>query len=190
MAQQDYTRAAALLRQAIAEKPDSLEAHYRLAVSVSYLDLVDEATREFEWVVAHAPAGAPEARIARDWLRRGTAAATPPAAEAPAAPDPERATVAGVVLGEPDGQPLKRHLILLKGVPGTPTQQEYHSLRSDQDGRYRFDNVPPGDYMLTDTVGAPPTWRLRVTLKRGDQLALDLTPDNSTRSRNDFPNLH
>jgi hypothetical protein len=189
MAQQNYTRAAALLRQAITQQPDSLEAHYRLAVSASHLELVDEATREFEWVVAHAPSGSPEGRIARDWLRRVTAAPAPPAEEAAPTLDPERATVSGVVLGEPDGRPLTRRLIFLKGLPGTPTQQEYHSLRSDEQGRYRFVGVPPGDYMLTDTVAAPPTWRLRVTLKKGDQLALDLTPDNSTSSRNDFPNL-
>jgi hypothetical protein len=186
MDRREYERAAGLLRDAIATSPDSLEAHYRLAVSASHLELADEATREFQWVVAHATPGSAESQIARNWLRGATAATRPPAQEMPA-PNPDLASISGVVLGEPAGRPLTRHQIFLKGLAGTPTQNEYHSLRTDQEGRYRFVNVLPGDYMLTDTVAAPPTWRLRVSLKRGDPLALDLTSENSTPTRNDFP---
>ena len=48
MARRDYAAAASLLRDALARRPDDLEAHFRLGVSASHLDQVDEAGREFE----------------------------------------------------------------------------------------------------------------------------------------------
>ena len=47
----DYAKAAELYRQALQSKPESLLLHYGLAVAASYLNLKDEATREFKWVL-------------------------------------------------------------------------------------------------------------------------------------------
>ena len=53
MDRRDYAAAAPLLRKALIRHPTDLDTHYRLGVSASHLDQVDEAGREFEWVVAH-----------------------------------------------------------------------------------------------------------------------------------------
>ena len=183
----EYERAAGLLRGVVAARPDSLEAHFRLGVSASYLDLFDETTREFEWVVAHAPADSPEARVAREWLRP----AAPPAAPAapPAEPNPDRASLVGVAMGgEGVARPLARHKISLKGMKA-PVLETGYDVRTDFEGRFRFDDVPPGEYMLTDSLSGQTRWRLRLTLTRGERATLDLTPDNSTRTRDDFPDV-
>jgi len=159
-------------------------------VSASYLDLTDEAVREFEWVVSHGRADSPEARLAREWLasrsRPAAAGATPQPA---AASDPTRATLAGTVTWEENGvsQPKPWVRLFLKGVKGSPVENEFYRFQSGQDGTYRVTGVAPGDYSLTNRVAGPPIWRLRVTLKPGENAMLDLSPANSVTVRDDFP---
>ena len=190
MDRQEYGVAVALLREAVARRPADLEAHYRLGVSASHLDQADEASHEFEWVVAYGLPEAPEVQIARDWLAARTVASlstpTQPTASAePAAPQPEMAALAGRAVG-PDGAKSRLQLFL-KGVPGTPVQDEYHVLRTDQRGNFRFVEVVPGDYMFTNAIARPPAWRLRVSLAKGQRLVLDLSPANQVTVRDDFP---
>ena len=64
----DWVAAARLLREAVAKQPTDLRLHYSLAVTVTHLELREEAIREFQWVLANAPAGSPEAIAARNWL--------------------------------------------------------------------------------------------------------------------------
>ncbi len=192
MDRRDYGVAVGLLREAVVRRPADLEAHYRLGVSASYLDHKDEATKEFEWVVAHGVPGAPEVQLARDWLTTRTSSSVPtttPARLAPSAessaPRPEMASLAGRAVG-PDGVKSRLQLFL-KGVPRTTVKDEYHMLRTDREGNFRFAAVVPGDYMLTDAIAGPPAWRLRVSLAKGEQLVLELSPANQATVRDDFP---
>jgi hypothetical protein len=198
MDRRQYEAAAKLLRELLVRHPSHLEAHYRLGVSASYLDRPDEAGREFEWVVTRAAPGAREVQLARDWLaarRVRVSSPTPAAAQvAPAAPpvsaeppaaNPELASLAGRAVGR---EGVKSRLqLFLKGVPGTPVRNEYHLLRTDQQGYFRFSEVVPGEYMLTNAIAGAPTWRLRVSLTKGEHLVLDLTPANQAAVRDDFP---
>jgi len=68
-----------------------------------------------------------------------------------------------------------------------PKRVVYFRIRTDQAGRYRFPKVPPGVYKLTDTAAGPARWRLRVELGPGQEMNLDLGPDNGTKVRDDFP---
>ena len=68
-----------------------------------------------------------------------------------------------------------------------PNRVVYYRIRTDEEGRFRFINVPPGIYKLADRIAGQPTWRLRVELKPGEDLSLDLSLGNSTRTRDDFP---
>ena len=194
MDRHEYAIAVEKLREAVARRPADLEAHYRLGVSASHLDRDDEAGKEFEWVVAHGVPGTPEVQLARDWLSARTATgpsksmpppAQPTASAEPPAPKPDMASLAGRAVG-PDGVKSRLQLFL-KGVPGTQVKDEYHILRTDQQGNFRFAEVVPGDYMLTNAIAVPPTWRLRVSLAKGEQRALDLSPANQATVRDDFP---
>lgn len=190
MHRRDYAAAAPLLRDALAHRPADLEAHYRLGVSASHLDQVDEAGREFEWVVAHGEPGVPEVPIAREWLASRTPAtvsapSVPSATEAGQAQKPELASLSGKAAG-PDG-PKARLQLFLKGVPTSVVKDEYHLLRTDQQGNFHFPNVVPGDYMLTNAVAGPVLWRLRVAVGSGQHLVVDLSPANSSAVRDDFP---
>lgn len=189
MARGDYDTSARLLRQVVAGSPANLEAHYRLAVSASWLDLADEAEGQFEWVVAHGAPDSPEVKDARDWLRAWrsqTAAAAPPES---ATTRPDRATLSGQVLWDKDGSvgPQPYFRLFLKGLKGTPIEDEFHRVQTDERGRFRILDLAPGEYSLTNRVAGPPIWRLKVTLKAGEDLQLDLTPENSVKVRDDFP---
>lgn len=190
MDRQEYGVALGLLREAVARRPADFEAHYRLGVSASHLDQPDEAAREFEWVVANGVSGAPEVQIARDWLAARTSASPstptlPTVSDEPSSPKPDMATLAGRAVG-PDGVKSRLQLFL-KGLPGSPVKDEYHILRTDQRGNFRFVDVVPGDYMLTNAIAGPPAWRLRVSLTKGERLVLDLSPTNQVTVRDDFP---
>src|SRR5262245_63101744 len=79
MASRDWAAAASLFRQAIAKTPDDVALHYDLAICASYLDLRDEATREFQWVLVHGAAGSEETQVARRWLADAGGVAASPA---------------------------------------------------------------------------------------------------------------
>jgi tetratricopeptide repeat protein len=195
MKRQEYRVALELLGQAVARRPADLEARYRLGVTASHLDRTDDARKEFEWVVAHGRPGTPEVQVARDWLRArrvSSLSAPPPAPVAvrsiqPLAPKPEMATLSGRAVG-PNGS-RSRLQLFLKGIPGTAVKDEYHILRTDPQGRFRFADVAPGEYMLTDAVAGTPAWRLRVSLAKSEQRVVDLSPANETTIRDDFPDL-
>lgn len=180
----DHAVAVGRLRDVIAARGDVVEARYLLAVSASHLDQVDEAAQQFEWVAIHGDPESAEVTIARQWLaeRAAASAATRPAPAEPTpapavdAQQPDLARVAGVATDTRG--PKARLLLFLKGVPGSAVENEYRSLRTDRAGRFQFVNVPPGEYVLTDAVAGSPAWRVRVSLTRGQQLALDLTQAN------------
>jgi hypothetical protein len=193
----DWDTAARLLRQAIVRDPANVGLHFRLAICATWLDASDEAQREFEWVVAHAPPGSEEARTARGWLARpvGGDESTTTASDRESRPpsDEVSAGVEGSVAGRavwaesgPPG-PQRRLQLHLMGLAGTTSQGVSYTIRSDEQGRYEFPRVAPGPYKLTNALAATPIWRLKVQVERGKKTALELTPENSVRMRDDFP---
>jgi hypothetical protein len=187
----DWVPAARMLREALAKEPANLNLHYALAITATHLDLIEEAVREFQWVLGNAPAGSAEAQTARKWLTdagrlgQDTTAAAKPADDTPA----NAAGLHGRIVW-PDGEPpvsRSRLQLFLKGLGGTPTKDEYYVLRTDEEGRFKFKNVVPGAYKLTDRIAGQPLWRLRVQVQPNEDLALDLTPQNSSKNRDDFP---
>jgi hypothetical protein len=198
MASRDWAAAAALFRQAIGKTPDDAALHYDLAICASYLDLHDEAAREFQWVLAHAVAGSEEAQVARRWLADAAGVAASPATTEQAAPavdpnDPKAgdATVRGIVRwaepGQKTDQPLNRKLLHLIGLKNTPTQGQRYNVRSDENGRYEFANVVAGPYKLTDAIAGEPMWRLKISVPKAQETAVDLDTQNSAKVRDDFP---
>lgn len=194
----DWAQAARLLREAIVKQPLELRLHYSLAVAATHLELRDEAIREFRWVLANA-AGTPEAQAARNWLF--AAGALPPGGDGTAtaggdgsnaaASDPERGNslVRGQVSWSGGEPPIKltRLQLFLKGLRDTPTKDVHLVLRTDEEGRFEFKNVPGGTYKLTNRIAGEPVWRVRVEVKPGETTSVDLTSQNSLRARDDFP---
>ena len=98
--------------------------------------------------------------------------------------------ILGVVMWAEPGQfptPQARLQLFLVGLRYTPTKARWYVLRSDREGRYEFKRIAGGQYKLTDAIAGQPKWRLKVAVKPGENLALDLTPENSTSVRDDFP---
>ncbi len=189
LAAQGWSLAAGHLRAALAKDPESLFLHYNLAICATWLDLREEATREFEWVVAHASRDSEEAKTARGWLAENRdRRPTPTRAEpAPAAVDPKvgDSGLHGVIMWT-DGTQSRLQLFLV-GRRNTSTKDLSYVLRSDREGRYELKRIPAGQYKLTDAIAGRPKWRLRVALEPGQDLSLDLTPQNGLPARDDFP---
>jgi hypothetical protein len=72
-------------------------------------------------------------------------------------------------------------------VPKSPNETLQWVLRTDDSGRFAFERIPAGTYMLTNKVAGEPTWRLRVTLAPGETTTVDLSETNSAKIRDDFP---
>jgi hypothetical protein len=188
LALQAWAVAAPHLRTAIARHPDDLFLRFNLAICATWLELREEAVREFEWVVAHASTESDEARTARQWLadardRAGARGGSEPD------PTPGAARLRGLVLWGEAGQaplPQRRLQLHLIGLPGTPTKGLRHTLRSDEYGHFEFKRVAPGPYKLTNVIAGRPKWHLRVVVEAGRDAALDLTPENSLGVRDDF----
>jgi Carboxypeptidase regulatory-like domain len=186
----DYMRAAELYRAALTSAPEALPLHYGLGVSASFLARKPEAIRELTWVLEHGEAGSNEVRSARQWLL--SVGALPRYAGSPtAAVDPETtaldqkpapASVHGAVTI--DGAPQERMQLFLMEHP---SRIKYFRLRTDEQGHFRFEGIPPGTYKLTERAAGYPIWRLRVDLTPGQDVVLDLSAANSTKVRDDFP---
>ena len=189
-AARDWAAAAPHFRAAIASDPGSLTLHHGLATCASWLGLIDEAKVEFNWVLVHAPAGSVEAQMAREWLASLDAQEATTTASANAA-DPKvgDAGLHGLVTWDGPGHPpgiVARAQLDLKGLPNTPTKGLTYYMRSDKEGLYKFSRIVAGPYRLSGSVAGKPTWDLKVEVKSGEDLTLDLSPGNSTANRNDF----
>lgn len=191
----DWTAAVPLLREAIRRQPDNLDLHYQLGLSASYVDAVDEATREFEWV-AHSAPESPEGQAAASWLAERTDGASGSVRESGSMAFPRavsgEASVHGRVTwseGRGPAVPRNRFQLQLVGLPDGPTRDHRFSVRTDEHGRFEFTRVPAGSYRLTDRIAGTPQWRLRVEVERGQDLTVDLSPANSLKTRDDFPGV-
>jgi len=187
-----HAEAVGLFREALARSPDNVALRYGLAVALSYTDR-GAAIREFQWVMASAQPGSQERVDAQAWLARaGALPDIPPAASTSAEPERQagNAVLAGRALFAEAGakpEPMRRLQLFLRGQPDGPTKDERYNLRTDEDGSFKFANVPPGPYMLTNRLAGQPIWRLRVELKPAEEKQLDLNSGNSVAVRDDFP---
>jgi hypothetical protein len=96
------------------------------------------------------------------------------------------AKVQGRVLWAEGGrsmEPIARRQVTLKGLKGSPRQGIYYSVRTNEQGDFEFDRILAGEYRLSDGE----QWRLKVRVQDGESLTVDLTPENSTKVRDDFP---
>jgi tetratricopeptide (TPR) repeat protein len=187
----DYEKAAGLYRQALQSQPESLPLHYGLAVAASFLNLKEEAIREFKWVLERGAAGTVEVEAARRWL---ISAGVLPRPTVTAALEPEQkpgaATLEGRAVFAETGKepkPMSRLQLFLVGQPNSPTKEERYNLRTDEQGHFKFPNVVAGPYKLTNRVAGQPIWRLRLELKPSQDMFLELNPANSVGARDDFP---
>lgn len=190
-----FAEAFDLYREALGESPEKVGLHYGLGVASSQLDRRDDAIREFRWVVQYGAPKTAEVEAARQWLIRAGALQSPlPAGPTSVRADQAReagnASLEGRAAAVEEGsesQPMRRMQLFLVGQPNSPTQTERYSLRTDENGNFKFPNVVPGPYKLTNRVAGQPTWRMRVDFKPSETKVLELTRSNSTSVLDDFP---
>ena len=90
--------------------------------------------------------------------------------------------------GNSNGEkPMARQQLFLKGVEGASLDR-FYEVRADSAGHYRFAGIEPGTYVLTNRVAGPPIWRLRVVVEAEKENEINLSPQNSVKVRDDFPN--
>ena len=185
-----YADAVALYRDALAKTPENVSLRYGLAVALSFSDR-GGAIREFQWVLANAPTDSQEAVESRAWLTK--AGALPPAPRVER-PGQERQVGNGALEGravfaEAGAKPeaMRRLQLFLVGQPESPTKEARYVLRTDEEGNFKFPNLVPGPYMLTNRLAGQPIWRLRVEVAPAEEKQLELTPGNSVAVRDDFP---
>ncbi len=187
----EYEKAAGLYRRALQSQPEILPLHYGLAVAASFLNLREEAIREFKWVLEHGASGTVEVEAARRWLISVGALPRPAVTAARESDEkPGAAVLEGrAVFAEAgkEAKPMKRLQLFLVGQPNSPTKEERYNLRTDEQGHFKFSNVMAGPYKLTNRVAGQPIWRLRVELKASQDTFLELNPANSVSARDDFP---
>ena len=187
-----YAEAVSLFREALGRAPENVAHRYGLAVALSYTDR-GAAIREFQWVMANAQPGSGELVESQAWLTRaGALPVSPPVSSRTAEPEREAGNavlVGRAVFAEANAkpEPMRRLQLFLMGQPDSPTKEERHVLRTSEDGGFKFPNLPPGPYMLTNRLAGQPIWRLRIELKPAEERQLDLTRDNSVAVRDDFP---
>jgi hypothetical protein len=99
------------------------------------------------------------------------------------------ARVSGVLSWDEDGPvaPAFRPALVLRGVPGTPSQDRFYRTRTNEQGHFIFDRIKGGEYQLRDQTGREVHWRLRVDVAEGQDLSVDLSPANTVKVRDDFP---
>jgi hypothetical protein len=176
----------------LANDPSNLTLHFGLATCASWLGLVSEATDEFNCVLARAPHGSAERTVAGEWLEgaaRTTRGTEHTAADASGSKVGD-AAVHGLVTWEVQGEPhdvLRRAQLHMKGLPDSPTKGLAYYVRTDKEGRYHFQRIKPGPYRLTDAIAGSSKWNLKIEVKSGEDLELNLSNSNSVAHRNDFP---
>ncbi len=82
---------------------------------------------------------------------------------------------------------MVRRALVLKGVRETPSAGLRYRVRTDAGGEFVFDRVKGGEFKLSDDISDGFHWRLRVEIRDGEDVAMNLTPSNSIRVRDDFP---
>jgi Carboxypeptidase regulatory-like domain len=191
---EDCAAAVSLFRTAIERDAENLELHFKLAICTSRLGLIDDTVREFQWVLAHAPAGSDEAKIAHQWLAEaGWGSSTTSATDSGAPASDTRigdSGISGVVTWADPGvepQPKRRMQVHLIALPGQGIAEQRFTVRTDADGQYSFRRIPAGTYKVTNAVAGAVLWRLRVKLEPGRETTLDLNSGNSVSVRDDFP---
>jgi hypothetical protein len=180
----NWASATPHLRAALRQDPDSLFLHFSLATCASWLDLTDEADHEFQWVRDHAPSDSEEATAARRWLATRENSTGPHGGA-----DPRfvgDSGVHGIVTWGNPPEPQHRMQLFLMGLPNTPTKDGRYAIRTDENGAYAFRQIPAGTYKLEVLLMMKPRWRMKLALEPGQDLVLDLTPDNSVSRRDDF----
>ncbi|MGH7389098.1 MAG: tetratricopeptide repeat protein [Candidatus Rokuibacteriota bacterium] len=190
----DWAGAVVKYREALRGAPEDVQLHFALGSALSHLDRREEAIERFKWVVARGRATVPEVAAAREWLRQAGAleAAQPDPSAAPRAVAAVDAESTGRVAGKTawpgtgHGSHVLTLQILLAG-DDPATQGRTLGARTRLGEPYSLTAVPEGRYRLIAQVGPVRLWDTSVQVVAGKETVLDLTPDKSRVSPQDFP---
>jgi len=199
-AQEDWAGAALKYQTALNDAPSDTAIRFALASALTHLDRRDEAIEHFNTVVRRGKPGAPEVRMARDWLLAaslpvdgGASASSTASPSSSGEMAPTMSTSTGRVSGKLAYQgidPRDRRILISVTLTGDEVaNREFKRRRPDfKLGRgYEFNNVPPGAYSLYAEAGGVRMWEQRVTIEPNKATVMDLTDDNSVAPANFTP---
>lgn len=183
-AEKNYDQAVAAYRDALAADERNLAVRHRLAVALAQLGRGDEAAEVFHAVIAQAPPGSDEARIARQWIAERESPAQPVGATtlspSTGAETGGTARVEGrTEWAHLDPSRARPNLQLLLQGDEVGTQGRRYWSRTLLGEPYRFDNVAPGRYRLIAQVGSVRLWDTSVTVAGPGTIEVDLTTQKS-----------
>ena len=179
----DYEGAWRFYYEALLAAPEEVSLWYGLGVTLSHLGRSAETEEAFQHVVRRGPPGSEEVTRARRWLI--SAGVLAEREMFTGRPDVAETTGTHAVLkgkatwGETDPGPvLLKVQISLEGLDGAARGRRFTS-RVPLHQPFRIERLPAGSYRLFGNVGDSLLWDLALSVRGDEEIALDLTRDNS-----------
>ena len=165
--------------------------HYSLGITLSHLDRPSETAEQFQWIVERGHAGREEVASARQWLD-GLATAHEAGSDAGDSTAVIEPGAVGSMKGKtvwpgitPETRPTTLELKLIGTEPATEGKTRLVRVRLG--APYRLSKIPAGAYRVLGRTDVRELWNTRMVITAGDETLLDLTPENSTVTPDQFP---
>ena len=183
----DWEGARRAYEDAVRAEPGDFRLRYRLGVALTHLDLRDEATGVFKWVVANGPRVSEEVRVAQQWLDAASAKAVTPTSSPGSSSSTAAKSAAegrGAVRGRTEWNALDPNKVVPRiqiqlASNDPPPQQRLYSTRVQLNEPYEIKGVVPGQYRLTAHTGMTRLWEMSVTVAEDSPTVVDLTQSAS-----------
>lgn len=179
----DYMGAWGLYHEALLAEPEDVSLWYALGVTLSHLNQREETEQALQYVVRRGRPDSEEVRLARLWLVRVGAMTEPAASTIASEPVDVTAGMAAVTgkitWGKPDpGRGVLKVQIFLEGLTRAGEGKRF-GTRAALGEVYRLEGLPAGSYRLTGDMADHRLWDLRLAVRDGEDIVLDLSKENS-----------
>jgi hypothetical protein len=190
----DWEGARRAYEDAIRAEPGDFRLRYRLGVALSHLDMREDATGVFKWVVANGPHASEEVRLAQQWLEAAitkAVAAAPSSGSASSTATNSPVEGRGAVRGRTEWTTLDLNKVVPRiqiqlASNDPPPRQRLYSTRVLLNEPYEIKGVVAGQYRLTAQSGMTRLWEMSITVAEDSPTVVDLTQSASVAPPDTF----